>query len=47
MSVHLAGMNLPAKVLKQGSFDDVNLSLLSLDVHKLPVRFERFRIAGM
>jgi S1-C subfamily serine protease len=31
MSVHLAGMDLPATVLKQGSFEDVDLSLLKID----------------
>ena len=36
MSVKIAGGVLPATVLKQGSFDDVDLSLLSVDQEKLP-----------
>src|SRR5262245_64456159 len=36
MSVSIAGVVLPAKVLKQGSFEDVDLSLLSVDEEKLP-----------
>ena len=38
MSVHIAGVALPAKVLKQGSFEDVDLSLLLVDEEKLPAR---------
>ena len=47
MSVRVVGMfgtPLEAKLLKQGSFDDVDLSLLSADEQKLPARFERFRM---
>jgi hypothetical protein len=36
MSVRIAGMVLPAKVLKQGSSEDVDLSLLLVDEQKLP-----------
>ena len=36
MSVKIAGGVLPATVLKQGSFEDVDLSLLSVDQKKLP-----------
>src|SRR6266511_5649088 len=36
MSVRIAGVRLPAKVLKQGSSEDVDLSLLSVDEEKLP-----------
>ncbi len=36
MSVHIAGVRLPARVLKQGLFEDVDLSLLSVEVEKLP-----------
>jgi Trypsin-like peptidase domain len=36
MSVRVASMVLPAKVLKQGSSDDVDLSLLLVDEEKLP-----------
>jgi Trypsin-like peptidase domain len=38
MGVHLAGVNLPAKVLKQGSFDDEDLSLLLFDEGQVPTR---------
>jgi len=36
MSVSIAGVVFPAKVLKQGSFEDVDLSVLSVDEEKLP-----------
>jgi S1-C subfamily serine protease len=36
MSVRLAGLVLPANVLKQGSVEDVDLSLLSIDEANLP-----------
>jgi hypothetical protein len=36
MSVRIATASLPAKVLKQGSSQDVDLSLLSIDEEKLP-----------
>jgi hypothetical protein len=36
MSARIAGVVLPAKVLKQGSLDDVDLSLLLVDQEKLP-----------
>jgi Trypsin-like peptidase domain len=36
MGVRIAGMVLPAKVLKQGSVEDVDLSLLSIDEANLP-----------
>jgi Trypsin-like peptidase domain len=38
MSVRIAGVALPAKVLKQGSLEDVDLSLLLVDEEKLPPR---------
>ena len=40
MSVRIAGVVLPAKVLKQGSSEDVDLSLLSVDEEKLPATIE-------
>jgi hypothetical protein len=40
MSVRIAGVRLPAKVLKQGSSEDVDLSLLSVDEEKLPATIE-------
>ena len=36
MSVQIAGVGLPAKILKQGSLEDVDLSLLLIDEGKLP-----------
>jgi hypothetical protein len=36
MSVRMAGVVLPANVLKQGSFEDVDLSLLTVDEEKVP-----------
>ena len=36
MSVRIAGVVLPAQVLKQGSSEDVDLSLLWVDEQKLP-----------
>jgi Trypsin-like peptidase domain len=36
MSARIAGVVLPAKVLKQGSVEDVDLSLLLIDQEKLP-----------
>src|SRR5262249_47388137 len=40
MSVRIAGVVLPAKVLKQGSLEDVDLSLLLVDQEKLPSRMK-------
>jgi S1-C subfamily serine protease len=40
ISVRIAGVVLPAKVLKQGSFKDEDLSLLMVDEEKLPRRIE-------
>jgi hypothetical protein len=36
MSVQIAGMVLPATVFKQGSFENVDLTLLLVDKEKLP-----------
>jgi hypothetical protein len=33
--LYIAGVDLPAKILKQGSFDDVDLTLLEFDADKL------------
>jgi S1-C subfamily serine protease len=38
MGVHVAGAVLPASVLKQGAFEDVDLTLLRIDEAKLPTR---------
>jgi hypothetical protein len=43
MSVSIAGVVLPSKVLKQGSFEDVDLSVLSVDEQKLPARIGLIR----
>jgi hypothetical protein len=40
MSVHIAGVLLLAKVLKQGSAEDVDLSLLLIEEKKLPATTE-------
>jgi hypothetical protein len=40
MSVRIAGVALPAKLLKQGSVEDVDLSLLLIDEEKLPTATE-------
>jgi len=40
MSARIAGVVLPAKVLKQGSLEDVDLSLLLVDHEKLPKRIK-------
>jgi Trypsin-like peptidase domain len=44
MSVSIAGVVLPAKVLKQGAFEDVDLSLLLVDEEKLPARIRPIRM---
>jgi hypothetical protein len=44
MSVRIAGVVLPAKVLKQGSAEDVDLSLLLVDEQKLPARLPRMQL---
>ena len=44
MGVHIAGVALPANVVKQGSFEDVDLSLLSVDQEKLPARIGLFQM---
>jgi hypothetical protein len=36
MGVHIAGVGLPASMLKQGSFEEVDLSLLMVDEEKVP-----------
>jgi Trypsin-like peptidase domain len=46
MSVRIAGVVLPAKVVKQGSSEDVDLSLLLIDEEKLPtsIRLPRMQL---
>jgi len=36
MGVHIAGVHLPARVLKQGEYEDVDLTLLSVEQDTLP-----------
>ena len=36
-SVLVAGLDLPAKVIKEGSFETVDLALLSVDKERLPI----------
>ena len=35
--VHIAGMELPATAIREGNFERVDLTLLSVDEQKLPV----------
>jgi hypothetical protein len=42
--VVIAGEDLPAALVKQGSLDDVDLTLLSIDATKLPVRLQMRRM---
>jgi len=35
--VHIAGMDLPATAIREGNFERVDLTLLSVDEQKLPV----------
>src|SRR5207245_5489682 len=35
--VHIAGMELPATAIREGNFEQVDLTLLSVDEQKLPV----------
>jgi hypothetical protein len=43
MGVHIAGMALPAELLKQGVLEDVDLSLLRIDEEKLPESVRQVR----
>jgi len=47
MGVLIAGAALPATVVKQGKFEDVDLSLLSVDPQKLPARAVRGAVRGL
>jgi hypothetical protein len=42
--VVLAGQDLPAALVKEGGFEDVDLTLLSIDPTKLPVQLEMRRM---
>jgi hypothetical protein len=37
--VLIAGQDLPARIIKQGSIEDIDLALLSIDQNRLPVSF--------
>ena len=43
-SVRIAGMDLPASAIKEGSFEQVDLTLLSIDEQKLPVSLRMRRM---
>jgi hypothetical protein len=43
-SVRIAGMDLPANAIKEGSFERVDLTLLSVDEQKLPVSLRMRRM---
>jgi hypothetical protein len=43
-SVRIAGMDLPAKAIKEGSFERVDLTLLSVDEEKLPISLRMRRM---
>ena len=42
--VVIAGQDLPANLVKQGSLDEIDLTLLSVDAAKLPVRLQMRRM---
>ena len=44
ISVRIANAALPATLLKQGEFEDVDVALFSLDQQKLPERVERIQM---
>jgi hypothetical protein len=43
-SVHIAGMNLAAKAIKEGNVERVDLTLLSIDEQKLPIYLQMRRM---
>jgi Trypsin-like peptidase domain len=43
-SVRIAGMDLPAKAIKEGSVERVDLTLLSIDTQKLPIYLQMRRM---
>jgi hypothetical protein len=43
-SVHIAGMDLPAKAIREGNFESVDLTLLSIDDQKLPIYLQMRRM---
>jgi hypothetical protein len=43
--VHIAGLDLPASILKKSSFEELDLALLSVDEQKLPISLQMRRMA--
>ena len=43
-SVRIAGMDVPAKAIREGNFENVDLTLLSIDEQKLPIHLEMRRM---
>src|SRR5580700_2137468 len=43
-SVRIAGMDLPAHAVKEGNFERIDLTLLSIDEHKLPIYLQMRRM---
>jgi Trypsin-like peptidase domain len=43
-SVRIAGMDLPAKAIREGNFERVDLTLLSIDEQKLPIYLQMRRM---
>ena len=43
-SVRIAGMDLPAHAIKEGNFERVDLTLLSVDEQKLPIHLQMRRM---
>jgi hypothetical protein len=43
-SVRIAGLNLPANAVKEGTFEQVDLTLLSIDEEKLPISLRMRRM---
>ena len=43
-SVHIAGLDLPATAIREGSFERVDLTLLSIDEQKLPISLQMRRM---
>jgi hypothetical protein len=44
-SVHIAGMDLPARAIREGNFERVDLTPLSIDEHKLPIYLQMRRLS--
>ena len=46
-SVRIAGMDLPAKAIKEGNIERVDLTLLSIDEKKLPIYLQMRRMPSV